>query len=219
MPMKDTHAFAYLPLENAPLEVIGFLNGEQPLEEGDREELERLVNLWLECGFDLNKMRQRIGALRIKSLPVRGTFYLDATKEGRPVLIPYPEEGTTHAQGIFLHLVLYPHAEQLAGPCDRCGKYFLKTTRHRRAFCSRACLAFSTAVKATQKAREKKSAERLAWAEEGIADWQRAKRRDSWKTWTVRHMKKAHGEYITEKSLSRWVNEGRLTAPNGVGRS
>ena len=212
--MKKTHTPVYLPLESAPLEVVSALNGDHPgFEKDQREELEGLVRLWLECGFDFNKVRQRIGALKLRSLPVNGSFYVGATAEGRPVLIPSPADGSTHAQGLFLQLILHPDPEQLGGPCARCGKYFLRTSRHRRPFCSRECLAHSTAIKATQKAREKKRNDRLAWAAQAIAEWQRAKRRESWKTWTVRHFIKVHGDHITEKSLSRWVNDGKLKAP------
>ncbi len=213
--MKKAHAPAYLPLKNAPLEVVSALNGVHPeFEEDEREELEGLVRLWLECRFDFNKVRQRIGALKLRSLPVHGTFHVQAAEEdGRPVLIPFPAAGSTHAQGMFLQLILHPNPEQLGGPCARCGKYFLRTSRHRRPFCSRECLAHSTAAKATQKAREKKRNDRLAWAAQAIAEWQRAKRRESWKTWTVRHFIKVHRDHITEKSLSRWVNDGKLKAP------
>jgi hypothetical protein len=213
--MKPAPATGYLRLQNAPQLVVDFLNREDSqIEEADREELGILVKLWLECGFNMNKMRQTIDRRRLKSIPVEGTFHLVFTAEGRPVPVPYPAKESTHAQGIFLQLLLNPDSERLCGPCGKCGRYFLKETRHRRAFCSRACLTFSTALKATQKARQKKSAERLGWAAIAIADWQRSKCRGSWKAWTVERLITMHGEHITQKSLTRWVNEGKLIAPN-----
>jgi hypothetical protein len=217
--MERNPLFSYLPLQNVPQLVVGFLNGENSqIEEADREELKRLVKLWLECEFNLNRMATALGAQNIKSISFNGTFHLHVNREGRPILVPYPAEGSSHAQGIFLQLLLNPDSERLGGPCGRCGRYFLKETWHRRTFCSRACLTFSTAVKATQKARKKKSADRLQWAAKAIADWQRAKRRGSWKAWTIKCFRDERREYITEKSLTRWVNEGKLKAPNGVGK-
>jgi hypothetical protein len=56
------------------------------------------------------------------------------------------------------------------------------------------------------------------WAAEATARWQRQKRRQRWKPWTVAYLKrKQKGLVITEKSITRWINNGELMDPEMKG--
>ena len=206
----------FRPVANAPslvMEVLNDPNEEFREDQETREELKWFVDLWLESGPDLQKMGQAMGSTALKRFPSKGKFYLQLTNSGRPLLIPCPETGSTHAQGIFLQFILHPSCEQLAGPCRRCGNYFLKKKRNHQIYCSRKCLAATTAVSATKKSRDEARIETLARINEAIRDWRQSNSRQSWQGFTISQISNKYRQIITTKLLTRWVNQGRLDAP------
>jgi hypothetical protein len=201
----------YLPVVDAPRRMRDFLNGRARLDDASKGELRMLINAWLTVGADW----QRFVETMLKAgqpFPCEGRFFIPAGLP-RPVLVPVPVPGSTHAQGVFLQFILHPESENLGGPCARCRKYFLKKTRHQKVYCSRSCVAFATATKATRRSRDAHHAQLLQWASDAVAEWERTKTRITWKVWTVKRFSTTHKPTITEKSLTRWVNTGELKPP------
>jgi hypothetical protein len=203
-------------MEEITLFVRDFLNGTKQLDDASSDDLRMLVDAWLSVDQNWEKFVSKM--LRAKKpFPYRGEFYIPSSAQ-HPVLIPSPFPGSTHAEGVFLQLVLHPHSEMLCRPCQRCGQYFLKKTKHQKAYCSRKCVGAANAVPATKRRREANHAQLLRWAKEAIVEWRLKKRRKGWKTWVVEYLRgKQKSLFITEKSLSRWVNKGELMAPKEKG--
>jgi hypothetical protein len=84
---------------------------------------------------------------------------------------------------MFGTLVTNPLCEKLAGPCARCGNYFIKKRESQKVYCSRRCGNAATAVARTReriKAEHDKKMERVKAARE---QWGRAKTQQDWKRW------------------------------------
>jgi hypothetical protein len=206
----------YLPIEGVTHFVRDFLNGTEQLGDTSGDELRMLVDEWLSVDGNWEQFVEKM--LKAKQpFPSKGEFDIPSNAQ-HPILIPKPPLGSTHAHGVFLQLVLHPHSEMLCRPCQSCGQYFLKRTKHHKAYCSRKCVGAANAIPATKRRREANHAALLRWAKEAIAEWRLKKRRKDWKTWVVEYLRnKQKNLVITEKSLSRWVNKGELIAPKEKG--
>lgn len=214
--MRRQNISAYLPIEEAFRFVLQFMNEEVHLKDPGGNQLRHLMKLWLSVDGNWQRFTAKASKARIP-FPSEGKFYIPSTTR-HPILIPSPRSGFVHAQEVFLQFVLHSQSEMLRGPCARCGKYFLKKTKHQKAYCSRDCLAFATAIRATKRKRQEQHARLLMWAAEATARWQRQKRRQRWKPWTVAYLKrKQKGLVITEKSITRWINNGELMDPEMKG--
>jgi hypothetical protein len=192
--------------------VLEFMNGDVHLYDTSGDTLRDLVKLFMSADGIWHRFVEK--ALRAKvPFPYEGTFRIPSTSE-HPILVPSALPGSSHAQEVFLQFFLHPQSKMLGGPCARCGRYFLKKTKHQKAYCSRDCLASTTAIQATKRKRQEQHTRLLTWATEATAQWQRQKRRQPWKPWTVAYLnRKQKGLAITVKSISRWVNKGELMDP------
>jgi hypothetical protein len=125
------------------------------------------------------------------------------TLHDEPASTPYDE-----AIRFFLLLIMNPYANKLAGPCARCGNYYLKKRVSQKVYCSRRCGNASTATARTREKRRREHADRLRRSGAAIQKWSRAQRKMDWKQWVSKQVCD-----ITPNFLTRAVNKGELKAP------
>jgi hypothetical protein len=222
--MRGKASLPYQPVRNAPRYVATILNGDRDpnaqLSKDEKEirlELESLVGDWLEVNADRSRfLESRLKAGKAVMPFMQYTVYVPVAAPADGWGLIFPREGSTQAQGIFLQFILHPEHWQLAGACPKCGKYFLRVTRHRKVYCSRRCLMSAKVIEPAKEARRKERNRKLKLVEEAIVAWRRAKTPVPWKPWTVTYFQEAHQEFITEKFLTRWINKGKLRGPVGT---
>ena len=111
----------------------------------------------------------------------------------------------------FFEFLMNPECCKLAGPCDRCGKYYVRKSAQNKRYCSRSCGTKASATAATKRAREEKHKWKLAHAREAIWQYEKSRTKLPWKEWVA---KRERGAEITPKFLTRAVNSGQLQAPS-----
>lgn len=107
----------------------------------------------------------------------------------------------------FIELLVNPECERLAGPCARCGSYYIRGSIRNKSYCSRSCGTRATAKAATAKRRATEKTEKLLRASKLIQKWSSARAEMDWKQWVSRRRD------ITPKFLTRAVNSGELVPP------
>ena len=122
--------------------------------------------------------------------------------------IPQPEP-YDEALRLFIELLLNPECGRLAGPCDRCGNYYIRGSVKNKIYCSRFCGTRATAIAATKKKREKEAAAKLERAARRAHEWRTSKTKLDWKTW-INHKEPD----ITSHFLTRAVTNGGLNEPH-----
>jgi len=191
-------------------DVCFLLNSEEPRELCS--ELQKLVNAWQKSGPNLAKMLRDDGALESRVKHGRTLLAPTRTGKGHLLWLPNPPNfdpsswkdiALTH----FMDLIVNPQWHKLGGPCERCGKYYVKKTARQKKYCSRGCGSKRTATDATRQRREVEHAEKLSRAQEATDRWPRVRTRFSWKEWVSAQTS------ITVKWLTRAVNSGNLRAP------
>lgn len=216
------------------LEIADVLNGKQLFYQGPREDyadydrmlqeapplLRTLVDAWLASGPDLSsfveqnrKVWGEIGRYWKRS----PTDLVPALSGGGAAIAHYPETGQNpqeEALRCFVRIITNPECDRLAGPCARCGSYYV---RHRRVaqnkYCSRSCGSRVTAVNATRKRRNEEHADKLTRARKASLEWSTTRHTEQdWKLWVAR---RAPG--ISVKFLTRAVSNGELEVPKKRG--
>lgn len=193
-----------------------------------RESLRRLIGRWQASGPNLGKMMYEDPSLleRVR-LSCRAGW--TPTYDGRAILILMPdyvqgmerkhkkgEDGiwrpTAEAQALVLFhfFTLNTHCEKLAGPCARCGNYYVKKRSSQKVYCSRRCGNASTAVARTRERLKTQHEDKIRRAKAVIREWNALKIRSTldWKEWL--HARKSD---ITAKFVTRAVNRGELKSP------
>jgi hypothetical protein len=107
---------------------------------------------------------------------------------------------------------LNPEWEKLAGPCARCGRYYLKKRASQKVYCSRRCGNAATAVARTSKRIEAERNDKLRRVKTAIREWRSAKTQQDWKHWV------ATRAGVDLRFLTRAVNKGDLVPPTTKGR-
>ncbi len=177
--------------------------------------LERLKD----CGGSLQKMMNGEGLLRHNvETAFWGRWW--PSKTGRAHLVLQPSAHVLavfrwgkarpepFAQMLFALWTLNPEQDKLAGPCARCGRYYLKKRSSQKVYCSRRCGNVATAVARTRKRLADEHADKLRRAAKAAQKWITARTQDDWKVFVS---KREPG--ITPKFLTRAVNKGELKAP------
>jgi hypothetical protein len=121
------------------------------------------------------------------------------------------ERGSTpneEAIRFFLLLITNPYANRLAGPCDRCGTYYIKKRASQKVYCSRRCGNATTATVRTREQRVQNHVDKLRRSRTAIQKWTRTRTKCDWKQWVSRREPD-----ITPKFLTRAVNRGELKVP------
>jgi hypothetical protein len=103
---------------------------------------------------------------------------------------------------------LNPEWDKLAGPCARCGRYYLKNRASQKVYCSRKCGNAATATVRTREQRQDSHADKLRRAQAAIQRWSTARTKDDWKVFVSKHEPE-----ISPKFLTRAVNKGELKPP------
>jgi len=183
--------------------------------------LRKLVSAWLSSGafFEFGRQYRDMYAdvqnywsdaaklNPVKLVPVLGSGAC-LFQNSRPEPDPYRE-----ALRLFIELLLNPDCGKLAGPCDRCGRYYIRRRSHKnKRYCSRKCGSQATAAVAALKARRKIHADKLRRAQKAIEEWERLRHKPdiAWKTWVSKTTREVG---ITPKFLTRAVNKNELQPP------
>ena len=116
-----------------------------------------------------------------------------------------PEE---EARRLFAALTLNPQNTLLAGPCARCGGYYLKKTRRQKVYCSQRCGTAATALSAVSKKRAGEHAQRLRSARTALSAWKPTSGEQGWKKAISRCTR------LSVQWLSRAANKGELSPPH-----
>jgi hypothetical protein len=187
----------------------------------DYEEIERetpsifreLVQRWQASGPDLAKFQRENPTTWAAVQQYRKTnppLLWYTVGSGGASLIENSCPGKTPNQEairFFLMLILNPEWQRLAGPCGRCGNYYIRRTALNKAYCSRSCGTRATALAATKRKREEERAEKLRRVAQLCQQWRTTRTKQDWKSWIC-------GQWdITKAFLTRAVNKGDLKPP------
>jgi hypothetical protein len=77
---------------------------------------------------------------------------------------------------------LNPEWDKLAGPCARCGRYYLKKRQSQKVYCSRRCGNAATAVERTRERLKQERDGKLRQAGAAVRQWRKARTEADWKT-------------------------------------
>jgi hypothetical protein len=127
-------------------------------------------------------------------------------KSGKYVVTPSApsdDDPESFAIWLFAHLVMNPLCEDLAGPCDRCGAYYVKKRSSQKKYCSKRCGRIATAKSSNIEKLETEREEKLERARAHIQKWESFKRppKKDWKEWVA-----DRDHAITTNWLTRAVN-------------
>jgi hypothetical protein len=202
------------------------------------QHLRELVKVWQDSGPNLNEMmsaaNNRLHPDAIEYLENQFTVFWNPTSAGRARLIVMPDyerlekrigrkriftEKSDRKQVLkpeaealreFGFFTLNPHCEELAGPCARCGNYYVKKRASQKVYCSRSCGNAATAVVRTAAKVKAERDEKMVRAKALIRKWNALKGRSGlvWKVWL-----RKQEPSITDKFVTRRVNTGELPEP------
>ena len=195
-----------LPRTEELLLIVDALNGKALFYPGGREEfadydrmlretppeLRGLVDAWLASGPNLSTFCQshsKIWADVGRYWQITPTLLISADSTGGGAAIAFcPEPGRNpyeEALRFFVWLITNPKCDRIAGPCSRCGNYYIRRSARNKVYCSRSCGTRATAVAATKKRRNEEHARKLREAAEAIRKWEESPRKD-WKPFVDR---------------------------------
>jgi hypothetical protein len=202
-----------------------------------RDELRVLLKMWQASGPNLEKMMYSDLTL-MKNVQLACRPHWKAQNNGRALLLLMPDyAGLERALGrdrvseqqpdgrwtfkpeaealVLFHLfTLNPDCTELAGPCPRCNKYYVKKRASQKVYCSRRCGNAATAVDRTRAKSKAEHKDKMRRAKSAIQRWNGLENRSTldWKEWLNRH-----AASISPKFVTRWVNKKKLPRPNGTG--
>ena len=177
--------------------------------------LRKIVHAWWKSGPNLRKFRLVNPKMSADAdsfcsrIPVElywgdsGNANFLHTLLDEPRSTPYEE-----AIRFFLLLITNPYANKLAGPCARCGNYYLKKRVSQKVYCSRRCGNARTATVRTREQRIQNHADKLRRSRAAIRKWMRTRTGLDWKQYVCKQESD-----ITPKFLTRAVNRGELKPP------
>jgi hypothetical protein len=176
-------------------------------------ELQRLVKAWFASGPNLKKMLHADHRLWGDVQNSWRSLYVP-TNTGRAHIALFPEgpgenkeSPQDEARRLFAALTLNPQNTLLAGPCARCGNYYLKKTRRQKVYCSQRCGTTATALSAVSKKRADEHAQGLRSARAALLAWKPTSNEEGWKKAISRRTN------LTVQWLSRAANKGELSPP------
>jgi hypothetical protein len=118
----------------------------------------------------------------------RANLVLQASAEIKALPpVPKPQEVEKRAERVAALLfyvgTLNPEWDKLAGPCARCGRYYLKKRASQKVYCSRRCGNAATAVERGREKLEQEREDKIDRAKAAMKEWKRAKTQQDWKHW------------------------------------
>lgn len=181
-----------------------------------QQELRRLIAEWNKSGPNLLKLFKENPDLQ-KSC-TQGTTNLIPDRDGVAQLAWLPLRSGRQASPqkdaaltLFAEFLVNPLSLKLGGPCARCGLFYLKNTPRQKTYCSRRCGTGNTAMSATKRKRQAEAAVKVLRAQLALERMQLKKPIP--RNWKVRIAAKAD---VTEKWLTRALNQGKLSLPPGL---
>ncbi len=190
--------------------VCDVLNAEKDTERG--RELVGLLKEWMDAP-SLHAMLQNNVAIGADlHHAVMQPFFVAGKKHkyGFYQVIPDgPNEHDPHSFTVwmFANLVTNPLCEKLAGPCARCGNYYIKRRASQTVYCSRRCGNAATAVARTRERIETERKDKLRRAKTAIREWRSAKTQEDWKHWVARRAS------VDLRFLTQAVTKHDIVAP------
>lgn len=112
------------------------------------------------------------------------------------------------AMTLFHLLAVAPGCEKIAGPCLRCGRYYIKKRASQKVYCSRRCGNAATAVVRTRERIADERKEKLVRAKAAMKKWKSTATRQDWKHWVAQKTE------IDLRFLTRAVTKGDLVPPD-----
>ena len=182
-------------------------------------ELRKLVKEWHESGPNLSKLygahpalwTETQAAFRPSIIPTKsGHANLSlVTNAGAPgVMASLGEPGIRfHAVVWFNALTINPLWHKLAGPCARCGNYYIKKRASQKVYCSRRCGNAATAVARTRERIRNERKDKLLRAKAAIREWRTTNTQQDWKRWV------AERTGVDPRFLTRAVTNKHLKSP------
>ena len=162
------------------------------------EPLARLMERLRACGGNLKKMMDgdpelanTVAAVCVtRWMPSRtGRAYLMLQPSWEHIRLPSEPGEMVTAQpermaALFFHVgTLNPEWDKLAGPCARCGNYYIKKRASQKVYCSRRCGNATTALARTSERIKAERADKIVRAKAAIKEWKAAKSQQGWKQW------------------------------------
>lgn len=224
--------------------LVGFLNGggdtEHPLHAPSRANLIALITEWQRARCappnDLErkhgaplpllfKMRSPTGSPTLQKAKKCLIALLTPQGKGAGFMIAYsPRRRWTawdYAWNHFIHFLQNEAIERLAGPCKKCGRYYVRKTAKPSVYCSRQCASQATAIKRTTEYRKLQHIRKLEHAANGIERWRslaaKGRTKKGWKEFLADHYKSEDSTIdLTVRFLSRAVNNGELVPPDAI---
>lgn len=202
--------------------ICAVLNAQREL--GIQLELESIIQKWSSCKTSqemftrypklVHELRKIFAwYMQMMPSPVMRRFDLQFPKiitwDGKLIMQGIHKEPYWRARELLTVLVNHPQQDKLAGPCPRCGRYFVKKTAKQKVYCSRNCGTGASAAISTRKRRQQERAEKLFRAVQSNAQWSTSRSPKSWKDFVA-----AQHPDITPKWLTRAVRRGELKEPN-----
>ena len=196
-----------------------------------REHLRQLVTAWQDSGPDLEKMMWGSHEHLLTPLQVLCVGRWMPSNSGRAFMNVHPEIGrledqvgqervyqempdgswklTPEAEAwiAFGFFTLNPHCEEVAGPCARCGRYYVKKRASQKVYCSRRCGNAATAIARTHERIASERRSKIARASAAIKKWKSTTTRQDWKRWVAKRTG------IDPRFLTRAVAKGDLVSP------
>jgi hypothetical protein len=107
----------------------------------------------------------------------------------------------------FNALTLNPLWSKLAGPCARCGNYYIKKRASQKVYCSRRCGNAATAVARTRQRIANERKDKLSRAKASLREWRTANTQEDWKSWVAKQTD------IDSRFLTRAFKKDELKPP------
>jgi hypothetical protein len=187
-------------------------------------ELREIVKQWQDSGPNLSKL-----------FHADPTLFVESNRAFRPSLIP-TKSGHANlrlldnagAPGVmaslgkigirfeamvwFNALTLNPLWQKLAGPCARCGNYYIKKRASQKVYCSRRCGNAATAVARTRKRTEDERKDKLLRSKAALREWRSTATQEDWKPWVAKRAG------VDLRFLTQAVTKRDLLAPSAAGK-
>jgi hypothetical protein len=216
---EDTEMVATQGKENLNY-ICDALNSKEQIEV--RERLRELVRAWQASGPNLLTMLSDDSYRDLQTfVKAKCEVFWTPTATGRAILLLVPDftviarsketdAPEAKAWTLFRLLTLNPDCEELAGPCARCGKYYVRKRATQKVYCSRKCGNATTAVTRNRARREDEHKDKMQRGRSTILEWNALKYRSTldWKQWLDERVPD-----ISPKFITRWVNENKLPRP------
>jgi hypothetical protein len=187
-----------------------------------QEELRSLVEQWKKSGPNLRKLFKDRPDLEALTRDGKTTFWPTDSGRGHLDWEAVPSQSGTNAPleeaaQALMNLIANPLWKRLGGPCAGCGDYFWMNRADQKAYCSRRCSAFYTALSATQRARLRAHKKKIEAAQAAINKCASRKIRGDWKKWVANSTRSPNGEPGCSAAwLTRWINKGELNVPTAL---